>query len=333
MGFIGNAFNSAVDAAMGNTKKPATNLETFLTKFSSPEANWIDTLDPLCTFDVQIKFYPSPSEELINNGANSADDKKQLSLLDRANAFGNSLVNSAKQGVSNLVNNMTGGLLKSYLQGKDHTFEKLKTAHKAEYENKNSFAGYVAKYNYLVGSENWLIEDVNPQQIDPLEIELGLYTQSVVIPHIQIPMNDKATTYFGDFSYPSGFVVPDKQILTMTILNTKAALHERLFYPWLRETSLPYWVYKSRPYTIATITIDFTKHNSCRYIFTGCRPVKVYTMQPNQSVDSSEVTRNVDFQFDFMYIDSDLAINDSITDKLVGTGKTLLNAGMTMFSR
>ena len=58
----------------------------------------------------------------------------------------------------------------------------------------------------------------------------------------------------------------------MEIINTKAALHERIFYPWLREVTLPWWSYDDQPYTTATVTIDFTKHNDVKYVFTGVRP-------------------------------------------------------------
>ena len=39
-------------------------------------------------------------------------------------------------------------------------------------------------------------------------------------------------------------VYPDGAF-NMEIINTKAALHERIFYPWMREVSLPYWSYET----------------------------------------------------------------------------------------
>jgi hypothetical protein len=58
----------------------------------------------------------------------------------------------------------------------------------------------------------------------------------------------------------------------MDIINTKLPLIERIFYPWLREVTLPYWSYNTQPYTTATITIDFSKHMDIQYVFYGCRP-------------------------------------------------------------
>ena len=63
----------------------------------------------------------------------------------------------------------------------------------------------------------------------------------------------------------------------MKIVNTRVPLLERLFYPWLREISLPYWSYATQPYTTATVTVDLTKHNDVKYVFVGCRPQKITT--------------------------------------------------------
>ena len=73
-------------------------------------------------------------------------------------------------------------------------------------------------------------------------------------------------------------VYPDGAF-NMEIINTKAALHERIFYPWMREVSLPYWSYETQPYTTATITVDFSKHNDMQYVFVGCRPDSFNTIQ------------------------------------------------------
>lgn len=47
-------------------------------------------------------------------------------------------------------------------------------------------------------------------------------------------------------SFPtSGVVVePDSRILTLDILNTKSPVLENVFYPWMKESMLPYWVYE-----------------------------------------------------------------------------------------
>ena len=55
----------------------------------------------------------------------------------------------------------------------------------------------------------------------------------------------KSITSLGEFPINSPYLKPDNSTLTMTILNTKAAVHERIFYPWMREVTLPYWSYNT----------------------------------------------------------------------------------------
>lgn len=47
-----------VGKALGG-KSSGSNLEDFLSHFSSSEGKWINQIDPLNTFDVSIKFYPT----------------------------------------------------------------------------------------------------------------------------------------------------------------------------------------------------------------------------------------------------------------------------------
>ena len=151
--------------------------------------------------------------------------------------------------------------------------------------------------------------------------------QEVTIPHITLNDNGKMTTLLGELPANGTYVKPDNHLLIMQILNTKAALHERIFYPWLREVTLPYWSYGSQPYTTATITVDFSKHNDCKYVFCGCRPQQIYAMQGKQDTSSADnLTRQVTFLFDFMFIHSDLTVSEEWTDKLLNTAKPILNS-------
>lgn len=99
MGALGGIIDSAVDAGLG--RQSGTTLQDFLNNFSSSEGIWVKTIDPLQTFDVRIKFYPTKD----------ADEKKK-DWLDRV---GDSLMSSAKSAVKNLANNVTGGLLGSIM--------------------------------------------------------------------------------------------------------------------------------------------------------------------------------------------------------------------------
>jgi hypothetical protein len=49
----------------------------------------------------------------------------------------------------------------------------------------------------------------------------------------------------GTFPTNGNIVKPTSNSFQMTIVNTKAPLLERLFYPWMREVTLPYWSYDS----------------------------------------------------------------------------------------
>ena len=123
---------------------------------------------------------------------------------------------------------------------------------------------------------------------------------------------------------------PDSNVLTLKILNTKVPLHERIFYPWMREVTLPFWSYETQPYTTATITVDFTKHNDVRYVFYGCRPQKIIMQQATQQKSAANLTRDVSFLFDFMTVESDLNNTETTENTLFGAGQTLLNAASKM---
>lgn len=125
-------------------------------------------------------------------------------------------------------------------------------------------------------------------------------------------------------------VIPDKKDLTMTIVNTRVPLLERIFYPWMREVTLPWWSYETQPYTTATITVDFTKHSDIKYVFYGCRPSQINLQQAKQSPDGDNLTRQLTMMFDFMIVKSKLNVTESVKDKLLGSGKTLLNSASKM---
>ena len=123
---------------------------------------------------------------------------------------------------------------------------------------------------------------------------------------------------FHDFPV-NGYALKPSGELQMDIVNTRAALHERVFYPWMRECVNPWWAYESQPYTTATVTVDFTKHNDVKYVFTGVRPKQIKLLDATQQPDSGNVTREVTFMYDFMFITSDMNVLDSVGSKLLGS--------------
>ena len=312
MGTLGNVIGKAIDATAGNSS--GTTLQDFLSHFSSSEGKWINTIDPFSTFDVRIKFFPPPP---VN------DVKKNKDLLDR---LGDSLMSSAQSMTRNLANNITGGLIGSIMNSKVDIMNK----HYTFYSNDtNTFLEYLAAANLLVGQEDWIGEKAG-QSVSPLELQLGLYCQEVTMPNIEVPQGGTSTNSIGEFPINGLFVKTDSNILKLKIVNTKVPLHERIFYPWLRETTLPYWCYDTQPYTTATITVDFTKHNDIQYVFCGCRPQKIIMQQATQEATSPNLTRDVDFIYDYMFINSTLTNIESVADKLLSTGKTLLNGAAKM---
>lgn len=192
---------------------------------------------------------------------------------------------------------------------------------------KNSFMEYLASANLLAGSENWLAGQFDPGQAaeTPLELNLGMYIQKAVIPNLQVNDDKASSSIFGEFPVAGRLVQPDSHELNLDVLNTKASVHERIFYPWMKETTLPYWSYETQPYTTATVTLDYSKHADLKYVFIGCRPKKIETLQPSQHPDGV-VSRAVILNFDFMFIESNLQTVESLADKLLTTGTTFLNA-------
>lgn len=314
MSAIGNVIGNAVDAVTGNSS--GTTLQDFLSKFSSSEAKWVNQIDPFATFDLTMKFYPCAEWN------KSKDDK---GLLDK---IGDAVVGAAKSAVKSAVNNMTGGLVGALMNDVDI----LKMQKDFKYAGSETFLEYLAPANLLAGSEDWIGETAG-QVVRPLELQLGLYCQEAVIPNIEMQQSGSSTiNSFGEFPINGALVKPDSNILQLKILNTKVALHERIFYPWIREVSLPYWSYDSQPYTTATITIDFTAHNDIKYIFCGCRPSKIMMQQAIQDASSHNITRDVTFLFDYMFITSNLKTTEDVKDKLLSTGKTLVNSAAKMIN-
>lgn len=262
MGVLDSVVGNAVNAWNGDGNSVSkTNLQTFLNKFGSSAGKYIDTLDPLTTFDVQFKFFPTVSI------AETKDHTR-----DKLKRVGNSLLNSGKDALMNAADNVTGGLASSVINGRDkESIEKQRDRFKEVH--RHTFMEYLAKANLLQVGEQWQ-DDVTA----PLILNLGPYVQSITIPNLKINVNKTGNSMLGEFpTITSPMVHPDGQ-LQMSILNTRASLHERIFYPWMREVTLPYWSYDSQPYTTATITVDFTKHNDTRYVFCGCRPDSFYVL-------------------------------------------------------
>lgn len=317
MSAIGGMINNAIDAVTGNSR--GTSLEDFLSKFSPAEGTFVNTIDPLHTFDVSIKFYPAD--------ASGKDDTRDLGqkVLD-------SLKSSGMKALNNLANNATGGLVGAIANSKSKPI----TDQRSSFSNvgKHTFLEYLCQANLMTNSDNYLgtLTGIAGQSsTSPLELNIGFYVQSMTVPVMKMEDGGIAETSLGKFPLNGRYVSPDNNTLVMSILNTKVPLLERIFYPWMRECTMPYWSYENQPYTTATITVDMTKHSDMKYVFYGCRPSQIATEQPTQEVDTT-ITRDITFIFDFMYVNSDLKTHESVTDKLLGTATSLLNSATKMMN-
>lgn len=311
MGFISNGLESMVDAAIGNNSK-GTDINTFLSKFYSSEGNFVNQLDPRSTFEITMEFFPHIEPK------NNSNDSAWYSRL------GNAATTFAKSAVKNAANNLTGGLLGSIMNSKVDIMKKHDQFETYDGKSSHTFMEYLAAANLLVGKEDWFGEEAGNTET-PLILNLGPYVQEVTIPNLIMPAEAKSITPLGEFPINGTYIKPDNQTLALTILNTTASIHERIFYPWMREVTLPYWSYNEQPYTTATITIDFSKHNDTKYVFCGCRPSQIFTLQANQDTsDGQNLKRQVVFIFDYMFVTSNLTVTESVGNKLLSTGKALV---------
>ena len=139
MGLLSDIAGNAVKAYNSDDNATTkTDLQTFLNKFSSSASRYVETIDPLGTFEVQFKFYPTLSLDELK-------DQKKPSAFDRGMA---SLGNSIKSGFMNAADNLTGGIASSLMHSGDEDSilkmrEKFKDAHK------HTFMEYLAKANLL----------------------------------------------------------------------------------------------------------------------------------------------------------------------------------------
>ena len=148
MGVLGTAASKAVDAATGATH--GTTLEEFLSKFSSSAGVFVDTIDPLHTFEVEFKFFPTANT--VHEGILAETGEK--GWLDKLKDAGASLLDSGMNALNNLGDSLTGGLLGSIINSNKPKLMELKAQHTGiQYD---TFMKYVVEGNLLINSNNYL---------------------------------------------------------------------------------------------------------------------------------------------------------------------------------
>lgn len=256
------------------------------------------------------------SLEAFLNKFNSADGKylytiDPLKTFDVKIAFnaGNGGMSSdspLQSGIKNILNNVTGGIA-----------GKIAGSAKGSMK-KDGYAGIpevAAASLFADGSGNTMY--------------LKYFVQEATLPAISVPNDTPADTAIGSITTHKMAVEADAKEFSLKVLNTKVSLLDRVFYPWMREISYPYWSYQNQPYTTATITIDMTEHNDISYVFLGARPVKIESINPTNQLDTN-MARSVSFAFDFMYIASQGKNIESLKDTLMNTGKSIINKAASM---
>lgn len=249
------------------------------------------------------------SLEAFLNKFNSADGKfaytiDPLKYFNARISFAHGSVSGSSalaRGISSVLNNLTGGLIGKF---------------------KNAAGGGMQKNGYpnipALASAS-LIDDASGGSLD-----ITYFTQEGTLPSISVPNGDDVDTVAGMLTTHKMFVQPDTREFSLKILNTRVSLIDRIFYPWMRELSYPYWSYPDQPYETATITIDMTSHNDISYVFLGARPIKIETLNPTNALDTN-MSRSVTFAFDFMYVESQGKNSESMKDTILNTGKSIIN--------
>lgn len=206
-----------------------------------------------------------------------------------------------QRGISGIMNSATGGLFGKMI---------------------NSSKGSMSKDGYgnipaIVTAS--LIDDVVGGSLD-----ITYFTQEGTLPSMSILPGEDSETVLGTLKTHKMALESDSKEFSLKILNTKVSLLDRVFYPWMREVSYPYWSYEDRPYTTATITIDFTDHNDIKYVFLGCRPTKIESLNPTNSLDTN-MSRSVTFTFDYIYVSSVGKNSESIKDTIKNSANSIIS--------
>ena len=206
---LGDVIGKAVDAYTGNSS--GTTLEDFLTKFTPSGGAYVNTIDPLNTFEVSFTFFPNDDPAETDVGQSAIESLKQ----------------AGTQALNNLANNVTGGIAGALANASKPGIE---SAHKSYAPGKKTFMNYLAESTLLLNADN-VIGSTTP---NPLCLNLGFYIQAITIPQLKMEDGGTTDTPLGKFPTNGRFVMPDANILTMTVINTKLPLMEMIFYPWMR---------------------------------------------------------------------------------------------------
>lgn len=163
-----------------------------------------------------------------------------------------------------------------------------------------NFKDFSSNSNLSAAYENIFIDE-NSENKKPNGNWFELYVQNISVPGINITSGEQIESVIGNFQTHKLLLTPESSTFTLDIINTGKPVLETFFLPWLREIQSPQWVYNDYPFTKATFEADMTAHTDVKYVFLGCRPTQIDTINPSHDLPSN-ITRKVTMTFDFMYV-------------------------------
>lgn len=257
-------------------------LEGFYNQFSGLSQNLPDVIDPFNTFECSFTFFPNIVSIV------KTTEIKQSGQIDGEEVYSIEGIDEPEQ---TSVTTILGKLIPSIKNTKTET-------QVVEYSSID-----IDDSNNSTTHTNVIKEDIKTVSTNQdMIINLGIYIQKVALPNVQIESGEDVQTLMGKFPIPGKIVAPSDNTFSMDIINVSSPIIENIFYPWMRETTLPSWLYNSQPFTTALISFDFSEHCNIKYHFVGCRPTHVQLIQPDQA-PVQNLTRNVQFTFDYMTIE------------------------------
>lgn len=305
---LGDLATGLVDAYKGN--QSSSNLQGFLSKFNSSSGLYSNTIDPLNTFDIRFKFFPGKKDEKKKDGWGAVRDK---------------LSSMGKQVVGNLANNLTGGIAASLSQTE---ITKLQEQYISDGIGVITFIEYLARAHQLAGEPGWVGSNSDTITSPNLQIDFSYYVQDIQLPQITLKEEGTVETMVGEFPVNGRYVKPSTNQFTMNMINTKATLPERIFYPWMKEVTSPFWAYDEQPYTTANVTVDYSKHADMQYVFVNARPSNIEALRATNDLQSP--IRSVTMIFDYMFVTSKLKLVDDWKSKLMGVATGALGGAGNM---
>lgn len=305
---LGDLATGLVDAYKGN--QSSSNLQGFLSKFNSSGGLYSNTIDPLNTFDIRFKFFPGKKDEKKKDGWEAVGDK---------------FLSMGKQAVGNLANNLTGGIAASLSQTE---ITKLQEQYISDGIGVITFIEYLARAHQLAGEPGLMGGNSDTITSPNLQIDFSYYVQDIQLPQITLKEEGTVETMVGEFPVNGRYVKPSSNQFTMNMINTKATLPERIFYPWMKEVTSPFWAYDEQPYTTANVTVDYSKHADMQYVFVNARPSNIEALRATNDLQSP--IRSVTMIFDYMFVTSKLKLVDDWKSKLMGVATGALGGAGNM---